>query len=183
MTEEQRVRTYYVAVAVGIVGVGIWATISGLGVWPFTLVALPAVAGWWWATDTRPSWGWLDDASWWARLLFAVPVGLAIAIFLIAPLGEQHMVVAALLVAEIVALLGMAAWTAPDRRSWFPGCAGIVLILGVALYVGWSNGNMVDRYCRYGAVSQAQYQGCLDHVDADIVRRRDSPAARYAKGE
>jgi hypothetical protein len=40
---------------------------------------------------------------------------------------------------------------------------------------------MVIDYCMYGARSEAQLEGCIDHVTADEVKRRDSNAARWAR--
>jgi len=41
----------------------------------------------------------------------------------------------------------------------------------------------VDDYCRYGAVSMAQLQGCLDHVTAKQIDRLSTNAARYSRGK
>ena len=40
----------------------------------------------------------------------------------------------------------------------------------------------VVRYCNYGAVSEAQRQGCIDHVTSDDIDQLDTNAARYARG-
>ncbi len=39
---------------------------------------------------------------------------------------------------------------------------------------------LVDDYCSYGAVSDAQFEGCKSHVTADEVRSRRTPAAVFA---
>lgn len=39
---------------------------------------------------------------------------------------------------------------------------------------------LVHSYCDYDTVSQAQFEGCLEHVTADEVRDGDSEAARAA---
>lgn len=44
-------------------------------------------------------------------------------------------------------------------------------------------GTSVARYCEYGAVSQAQLDGCKDHVTEDEIDARYTNAARYARGE
>lgn len=44
-------------------------------------------------------------------------------------------------------------------------------------------GDLVGDYCAYGAVSQAQLEGCRDHVTDDDVDARDTNAAQYARGE
>lgn len=38
-------------------------------------------------------------------------------------------------------------------------------------------------YCEYGALSEAQLQGCIDHVTVDDFDRLNTNAARYARGE
>jgi hypothetical protein len=38
-------------------------------------------------------------------------------------------------------------------------------------------------YCRYGSDSRARFKGCTEHVRLEDVRRRNTNAARYAKGE
>ncbi|HEX8743607.1 MAG TPA: hypothetical protein VF712_10780 [Thermoleophilaceae bacterium] len=46
-----------------------------------------------------------------------------------------------------------------------------------------SSGDLVLDYCSYGAVSDAQLDGCVDHVTEDQVDALDTNAARYARGE
>ena len=41
----------------------------------------------------------------------------------------------------------------------------------------------VEDYCAYGAVSQAQLDGCIDHVTPQTVDGYDTNAAEYARGE
>jgi hypothetical protein len=43
--------------------------------------------------------------------------------------------------------------------------------------------DMVTAYCRYGAVSQAQLDGCIDHVTEADVRSRQTHASQYAFGD
>jgi hypothetical protein len=43
--------------------------------------------------------------------------------------------------------------------------------------------NYVVSYCTYGAVSQAQLDGCEAHVTIEAIDGRDTNAARYARGE
>jgi hypothetical protein len=49
--------------------------------------------------------------------------------------------------------------------------------------IACGGGTSVARYCEYGAVSQAQLDGCESHVTADEIDARDTNAARYAKGK
>ncbi len=63
----------------------------------------------------------------------------------------------------------------------------VVLVVGTFVWVAYGfinlapyNSNIVQRYCEYGAVSNAQLDGCIDHVTENDVRERDTPAARYA---
>ena len=51
-------------------------------------------------------------------------------------------------------------------------------------FAGCGNDDLIGRYCNYGARSKAQYDGCVDHVDADDVaraQRNGSKAAEYAE--
>jgi hypothetical protein len=43
--------------------------------------------------------------------------------------------------------------------------------------------NEVTRYCVYQARNDGQYDDCLRRTDYRVVRREDSNAARYARGE
>jgi hypothetical protein len=43
--------------------------------------------------------------------------------------------------------------------------------------------DLVTEYCRYGAVSQAQLDGCVDHVTEADVRSRQTHASQYAFGD
>jgi hypothetical protein len=44
-------------------------------------------------------------------------------------------------------------------------------------------GNLVHDYCSYGAVSEAQLEGCVDHVTPEVVEGYDTNAGRYARRE
>lgn len=59
----------------------------------------------------------------------------------------------------------------------------VATVCALVLALSACGNDIVARYCSYGAVSDAQYQGCVDHVTVDDVRSRDTPAARYALGE
>lgn len=50
---------------------------------------------------------------------------------------------------------------------------------------GWFFGarDQVRDYCAYGAISETQRQGCVDHVTQDRVEALKTNAARYARGE
>ena len=46
-------------------------------------------------------------------------------------------------------------------------------LYGLRQYADWeSDRELVGRYCNHGAVSRAQYDGCVDHVTAEDVSRR-----------
>lgn len=172
MTEERRVRVYYVTFAAVVAAIGIWA-LTGGGLWPLSLLVLPAFLGWWWAIDERPSWGWWDDARWWQRLLLATPAGLVVAFFLVAPLAEVSVPVAVLLVAQIVALLGLAAWTTADRDAWVPAGVVVLLLCGAGVFVG-SDRTFINRHCLRTASSAAQYEQCDEQMNDDRITGRDS---------
>jgi hypothetical protein len=81
------------------------------------------------------------------------------------------------------------------------GALGVVagvtaLLVGAALFIALAGASVFDaihpdtvrapvmwRYCSYGAVSEAQLQGCADHVTPSYVRSHKTEAARYARGE
>jgi hypothetical protein len=44
-------------------------------------------------------------------------------------------------------------------------------------------GTSVSDYCSYGAVSEAQLEGCIEHITTREVDGLDTNAARYARGE
>ena len=48
---------------------------------------------------------------------------------------------------------------------------------------GADSDSVVEDYCSYGAVSQAQLDGCVDHVTEGEVNAYDTNAGRYARGE
>lgn len=60
------------------------------------------------------------------------------------------------------------------------GCGAVAMLLATACS---SDGELIGRYCEYGAVSAAQLTGCIDHVTFEDVDRLDTNAARYARGE
>ena len=44
-------------------------------------------------------------------------------------------------------------------------------------------GDPVERYCSYGAVSEAQLQGCLSNVTEDEIYPLTTNAAEYSRGQ
>ena len=61
------------------------------------------------------------------------------------------------------------------------------LVLGLGLVSGIISGNgthetIVD-YCAYGAVSAAQFDGCVDHVTLKDIDRLNTPAAMFSRHE
>jgi hypothetical protein len=61
----------------------------------------------------------------------------------------------------------------------------LVAVVAIALSLGACGTSeddlLVSDYCEYGARSEAQFEGCKDHVTAEQVRARNTPAARWAK--
>lgn len=45
------------------------------------------------------------------------------------------------------------------------------------------SGNIVHDYCAYGAVSQAQLDGCESHITESTAASYNTNAGRYARGE
>lgn len=77
-------------------------------------------------------------------------------------------------------------YTWEDKSDWLKPCvyaAAPLAVLAIFMGMGWRSANMtVSDYCAYGSVSQAQLDGCRDHVTAQEVNDRDTPAARFARG-
>ncbi len=95
------------------------------------------------------------------------------------------------LVAVVVttASLVLIGWIA-DRRGHETRTVAVVpsVALLAALAIGVFAGDdarengALNDYCRYGAVSNAQLQGCLDHVTTDRINELHTNAARFATG-
>jgi hypothetical protein len=66
----------------------------------------------------------------------------------------------------------------PRRTVPFLSAALVTL----ALVVGCGGTNEVTTYCSYGAVSQAQLDGCEQHV-TNYIDGLSTNASRYARGE
>ena len=72
-----------------------------------------------------------------------------------------------------------------ERNGKWLILTGLVLLAGpvsgwLAGYRNRTEGYLYD-YCSYGAVSDAQLDGCLNHVTDEVIDRRDTNAARFAK--
>src|SRR3954447_9458146 len=62
------------------------------------------------------------------------------------------------------------------------------IIVAVLCIFGWVQGDQsrtsyLGVYCKYGAVSRAQLNGCMKHVNSDDIDDLETPAARFARGE
>ena len=65
---------------------------------------------------------------------------------------------------------------------------GLVVLAAASLTVGCANESprldgderLIARYCEYGAVSQAQLDGCLDHVTAGRIQQLETPTPLLA---
>jgi len=83
-------------------------------------------------------------------------------------------------------VLAFKSWQKEDL--WLPGPLipiAVVLAFGVfeGAFVGaqdHEHGYIAD-YCKYGAVSQAQLDGCRRHVDSRDIENLDTDAARFAR--
>lgn len=58
--------------------------------------------------------------------------------------------------------------------------AASVIALGAG---GCGTSDTVADYCAYGAISQAQLDGCREHATEGDVSGRNTNAARYARGD
>ena len=80
---------------------------------------------------------------------------------------------------------GAGRWWTIDAARFMPAP---VFVLVVTALFAWGfgqeqryQGTLYD-YCAYGAVSQAQLTGCLDHVTTDRISQLNTDAARFAQG-
>ena len=79
-------------------------------------------------------------------------------------------------------------WTNRVPAAAICATAGVLALVATACGGPLNDtGDIVGRYCNWGAVSRAQYEGCVEHVTQDEVSRRyerhpspRSPAAVYA---
>ena len=76
--------------------------------------------------------------------------------------------------------------SATQTNSRRTRAALLLMSLALASCGGGSSASSDDPildYCSYGAVSQAQLDGCIEHVPTSQVNGLDTDAARYAKGQ
>lgn len=68
------------------------------------------------------------------------------------------------------------------KRTWTIVATLTALTAGTGCWSTYDyDGRLVYNYCEYDTVSQAQFEGCLEHVTADEIRDRDTEAARAAR--
>ena len=67
---------------------------------------------------------------------------------------------------------------------------GLLVVVGALALSGCGgagnrsdDGSLVDDYCSYGAVSEAQLEGCIEHVSVEDIDELDTNAAEFARGE
>lgn len=69
-------------------------------------------------------------------------------------------------------------------RWWLAPAVILAAFCAMGAQAGFSGRDSYLRaYCDYGARSQAQLDGCMSHVTTDDINKRDSQAARFARGE
>jgi hypothetical protein len=73
--------------------------------------------------------------------------------------------------------------TALENANWLVPAVIVLLVVGEGVWLGHQDrdGGVVADYCSYGAVSNAQREGCLDHVSRDAIDRLDTHAAQFAR--
>jgi hypothetical protein len=70
----------------------------------------------------------------------------------------------------------------PPLRSVAVGAAIVAGFFSFSMLSEWQSADrLVADYCAYGAVSNAQLDGCKSHVTANEVRARDTAAAHFAQ--
>jgi hypothetical protein len=84
----------------------------------------------------------------------------------------------------LAALIGAALWFLAGRTTWVIVTATFILGSVYGLVAGLdARDHDLGDYCKYGAQSQAQLDGCMGHVTTDDIDRLHTPAARFARGE
>jgi hypothetical protein len=83
----------------------------------------------------------------------------------------------------VAAAIGAGIWLLSSSRAW-PMAAGILLVaVGYGLVAGVdARDHELGHYCRYGAKSQAQLDGCMSHVTTDDIDKLHTRAADFARG-
>jgi hypothetical protein len=69
------------------------------------------------------------------------------------------------------------------RKLILAGAAAAAVMISLTACDEIGGEGMVDAYCRYGAVSRAQLEGCIGHVTEAEVRRLQTHASQYAFGD
>jgi hypothetical protein len=111
------------------------------------------------------------------------------------PLGDSDAAIGAEVgFAAVTAGIGYGAWLifdrtnadAKDLRRLAGGMVVAAITLGFGVFLIDDERRSADRivsdYCSYGAVSEAQLEGCKSHVSYRYVESSNTPAAQFAKG-
>lgn len=103
-------------------------------------------------------------------------------------LGLRHPMQAAVGLTGLLAL-GAAVWYGYLRSPaspWMIAVGVLWVLVAFSVYSGYNGrdgGSYIGDYCGYGAVSQAQLDGCLENVDERRIDRARTEAGRFARGE
>jgi hypothetical protein len=116
-----------------------------------------------------------------AMIIAAIIVGGAIGQVSLAPRAENHPIRVGIFIGVLLLLVGLIWLFSEGGQALVAGV--FVFALGFGWIEGWDNrDNYIDPYCRYGAKSQAQLDGCLSHVNSDDIDKLHTNAARFARG-
>lgn len=99
---------------------------------------------------------------------------------------------AAVIIAAGLVLAAITIYAPPrhySSRSWkFRWLVPLLVAAGLGPGYGWfmgyeqrQPGRELYDYCAYGSVSQAQLQGCMEHVTLSHIDELETPAARFAR--
>ena len=75
-------------------------------------------------------------------------------------------------------------WDALTSWKWAPALAALAVFVALGTYfVAHAPGRdlWVETYCAYGARSEAQFEGCVDHVTIENIAQSSSDAAICAR--
>jgi hypothetical protein len=117
-----------------------------------------------------------------AVVIAAIVFGGATGATFVAPQAENHPIRVGIVLGVLLLMVGLV-WLVSE--GWLAVTVAVTLLagLGFGWIEGWdSRDNYIDPYCRYGAKSQAQLDGCLSHVRSGDIDKLHTNAADFARG-
>lgn len=96
---------------------------------------------------------------------------------------EESLVLLGVAAAVLVAAHFLTGAELDKNLKWLVPIGLLLAFLAFGVYGGHRDRQhgFISDYCKYGAVSDAQLEHCLDHVSRDEIEARETNAARFAK--